>query len=129
MGGRGANSGLSKGKNPYGSQYHTLLQSGNIKFVTKNSRESETLMETMTPGRVYVTVGGNELISIVYFDSENKRVKQIDLNHTHAGTSPHTHHGYEHNENDSTKGAASLTTEEKAMVDRVTKLWEDYLNG
>ena len=129
MGGRGASSGLSKGKNPYGSQYHTLLQSGNIKFVTKNSRGSETLMETMTQGRVYVTVGGNDLLSIIYFDTENKRAKQIDLDHMHAGMVPHTHHGYEHNENDSAKGAANLTSEEWAMVDRITKLWNDYLNG
>lgn len=129
MGGRGASSGTSAGGNPYGSQYHTLLQVGNIKFVEKNSRDSETMMETMTPGRVYVTVGGDELISIVYFDTENKRMKQIDLNHPHAGMKPHTHHGYLHNENDSAKGAANLTTEERAMVDRVQKLWDNYSNG
>ncbi len=56
-------------------------------------------------------------------------MKQIDLDHVHAGMVPHTHHGYEHNENDSAKGAANLTSEEWAMVDRITKLWNDYLNG
>ena len=52
MGGRGASSGLSDKGNNYGSQYTTILKSGNIKFVSKNSRDSETLMETMTRGRV-----------------------------------------------------------------------------
>lgn len=41
----------------YGSQYHTVLADGNIKFVEKNDRTSESLMETMTKGRVYVEVG------------------------------------------------------------------------
>lgn len=36
---------------------------------------------------------------------------------------PHTHHGYLHNEKDSAKGAANLTTEEKQMVERVKKAW------
>ena len=75
MGGRGASSGISDKGNPYGSQYHTVYQDGNIKFVKKNNRDSETLMETMTKGRVYVTVGGDDLLSITYFDKENKRNK------------------------------------------------------
>ena len=77
MGGRGASSGFSTDKNgnpknEYGSQYHTLLEHENIKFVTKNTRNSETLMETMTPGRVYAEVGGNDLLRIVFFDENNK---------------------------------------------------------
>ena len=133
MGGRGASSGTSKYGNPYGSQYRAVMDGdkplvdGNIKFVRKNSRDSEPPMETMTDGRVYVQVGGDELVKVVYFDNENKRVKTIDLNHTHDGKAPHTHHGYEHNENDAIKGYANLTTEERAMVDRVVTIWEDYL--
>ena len=128
MGGRGSSSGMSNAGNAYGSQYHTLLKSGNIKFVQKNSRESETLMETMTRGRVYVTVGGeNELQAIKYFDNENKRSKQIDLNHPHKKMDEHTHHGYYHAENDSSKGAANLTAEERKMVDRVRSIWHNYL--
>lgn len=50
MGGRGASSGMSDHGNKYGSQYKALFQSGNIKFVQKNSRTAETLMETMTKG-------------------------------------------------------------------------------
>lgn len=132
MGGRGSSSGMSKDKhgnpkNPYGTQYHTLFQSGNIKFVQKNARTSENLMETMTPGRVYVTVGGNELQNITYFDQENKRTKVINLNHPHKGEQPHVHHGYYHNENDGTKGATRLNSKEKQMVDRVIKLWNNHL--
>lgn len=129
MGGRGASSGTSAKGNAYGSQYHAVYQSGNIKFVTKNARDSETLMETMTRGRVYVHVEGGDIKSIVYFDNDNKRSKQIDLDHVHKGGSPHTHHGYYHNENDSAKGAAKLTTEEVEMVDRVHSLWDNRKRG
>ena len=110
----------------YGSQYHSLLTVGNIKFVKKNNGAEETLMETMTRGRVYATVGhGEKIQSIVYFDNENKRSKQIDIQHVHKNPSsgekliPHVHHGYEHNEHDGKSGAAHLTKQEKAMVDRV----------
>lgn len=127
MGGRGASSGVSKAGNKYESQYRTLHQSGNIKFVEKVDRNSETLMETMTKGRVYVHVGGETLKSIVYFDNDNKRIKQIDIDSPHrpyfSGT--HTHHGYYHSENDSAKGAAKPTTEEIKMVDRVKAIWEN----
>ena len=127
MGGRGSSSGMSAKGNPYGSQYHTVLESGNIKFVTKNERDSETLMETMTKGRVYVSVGGDQLLSVTYFDTENKRTKVIDLSHPHKGQQPHVHHGYLHNENDGPKGAANLTPKEKRMVERVRKLWYNHI--
>ena len=123
MGGRGSSSGVSDYGNKYGSQYKTVLKEGNIKFVQKNSRTSETLTETATKGRVYVTVGGNDLLQIIYFDRNLKRSKTIDLSHTHDGKSPHTHHGYNHNENDSVKGYANLTTKEKRMVEQVKKIW------
>lgn len=127
MGGRGASSGISDKGNKYGTQYHTILQSGNIKFITKNNREVETLMETLTKGRVYVTVGGNDLLKVTYFDNKNKRSKTIDLDHPHKGQKPHTHHGYNHNEYDSKRGASNLTPEEKRMVDKVIKIWDNYL--
>ena len=65
FGGRGASSGISDKGNEYGSQYHTVLESKNIKFVSKNKRTSETLMETMTKGRIYVEVGGEDLLRII----------------------------------------------------------------
>ncbi|MCD8376754.1 MAG: hypothetical protein LUD69_07400 [Oscillospiraceae bacterium] len=113
-----------KGKS-YGSEYRTLLKSGNIKFVRYNDSESaKTPMETMSRGRVYVTVNSEDkLVAITYYDNTNKRTKQIDLKKPHQGVSPHTHHGYEHNENDSQKGFSNLTTDEKKMVERVQKIW------
>ena len=127
MGGRGASSGTSRVGNPYGSQYRSVLTAGNVKFVSKDSRQSEPLMETMTKGRVYAHVEGDDIKSIVYFDKENRRAKQIDLSHPHRPyfSGEHTHHGYLHNEEDSRKGAARLTSEEEAMVDRVRKLWNN----
>lgn len=115
-------------QNAYGTQYKSLFTHGNIKFVTKVDRNSETLMETMTNGRVYVTVGGEALLSIIYFDTNNKRVKTIDLSHSHKGMSKHVHHGYLHNENDGPKGATNLNDKERAMVDLVERLWYNYLN-
>lgn len=129
MGGRGASSGTSKAGNKYGSQYHSLLTVGNVKFVSKNSRNSETMMETMTRGRVYAHVEGDKIKSIVYFDNKNKRSKQIDLDHVHAGTVPHTHRGYFHNEGNPVKKFSNLSPDEKEMVDRVTKLWENHRRG
>lgn len=121
MGGRGASSGTSRAGNPYGSQYHSVMTVGNVKFVSKNSRQSEPLMETMTRGRVYAHVEGNDLKSIVYFDNEGKRSKQIDMDHAHLGVSPHAHDGYYHSE-----FRKNLTTEERSMVDSVVSAWEDY---
>ena len=43
MGGRGASSGLSERGNPYGSQYHTVLEHENIKFVTNSIKNYEPL--------------------------------------------------------------------------------------
>ena len=119
MGGRGASSGISKFGNPYGSQYHALLTVGNIKFVSKNVRQSEPLMETMTRGRVYAHVEGDDLKSIVYFDNDGRRSKQIDMDHAHLGVAPHAHDGYYHSE-----FRKNLKNEERAMFDWVVDSWE-----
>lgn len=124
MGGRGASSGISVSGKPYGSEFRALLKDGNIKFSKANNGSATAPLETMTRGRVYVTVNAaDELKFISYYDNQNKRTKTIDLTKPHKGVLPHTHHGYEHFENDSKKGFANLTTEEKAMVARVRKLW------
>ena len=134
MGGRCSSSGRSvdksgNPKNKYGSQYHTVLKDGNIKFVEANSRDSEPLLETMTSGRVYVTVGGDDLLRISYHDTSNKRTKTIELDHPHNGKRPHVHHGYYHNENDGPKGGTGLNDKEKKMVERVKRIWYHYLNS
>lgn len=129
MGGRGASSGISEKGKAYGSEYRTLLKDGNVKFVKYlDSNSAKTPQETMTKGRVYATVNSvGEITAITYYDAQNRRTKQIDLIKPHAGFSPHTHHGYEHNENDSAKGFANLTTEEKKMVAFVKKAWYNRL--
>lgn len=47
---------MSDKDHKYGTDYKSLLKVGNIKFLTKNRVDAETLMETMTPNRVYVMV-------------------------------------------------------------------------
>ena len=125
MGGRGASSGVSEKGKPYGSEYTTVLKSGNIMFVVPNEGSTTAPMETMTKGRVYVTINADKNVPamITYYDRQNKRFKQIDLTHEHKAMKPHTHHGYFHNENDSKKGAANLTVKERKMVDRINNLW------
>ena len=125
MGGRGASSGVNDKGKPYGSEYTLLHQSGNIKFVKSNSGSAKTPMETMTKGRVYVTVNEQNVIkSITYHDKHNKRFKQIDINgnaHIIDGkkTLPHTHKGYFHNE----KGDYNISDKEQKMIDRVKTTW------
>ena len=125
MGGRGASSGVSDKGKKYGTEYRSLFTSGNIKFIEKTSHNSE-MFETRTRGRVYVEIGakGNPK-TIYYFDNSNKKSKSIDLSREHAGIKPHTHHGY-WRDGDGKKGASKLTPKEKKMVERVTKLWDEY---
>lgn len=123
MGGRGAASGISKDGNQYGTQYHTLLQDGNIKFVSKTTRQSETLMETMTPGRVYVHVGGNTLLRIISFDETNKRDHVIEFDK--RTNTWHAHNGYFHTEKGKSKHEP-LSAEDKKMLEKVQKLWHNH---
>lgn len=129
MGGRGASSGISDKGKTYGTEYTTLYQSGNIKFVRYNGGSAKTPMETMTQGRVYVTVNERGAVkNITYYDRENKRYKQIDLGHTHIvdgkPEDPHTHKGYWHDEN----GTYRLSAKEKKIIERVIRIWYYYIN-
>ena len=80
MGGRGASSGISANGKPYGSEYKSVLTSGNIKFVSPTDGHVKAPLETMTSGRIYVTIGsdGNPRY-ISYYDKRNKKHKQIDI--------------------------------------------------
>lgn len=130
MGGRGASSGVSVKGKPYGSEYHTVLKDGNIKFVKANDGSATAPLETMTRGRVYVTVNESDQLKFIsYYDTSNRRVKQIDLDKPHKGVSPHTHHGYNHSENDSAKGFANLTTEEKKLLEKINRIWHNRRNN
>lgn len=125
MGGRGARFGVSKNGKPYGTEFYTVLQKGKIKFVKSVTGNAKAPMETMTKGRIYVTVNEkNELKYITFFDRQNKRRRQIDLignPHTIDGERiiPHVHKGYIHNEN----GDRKLTKKEQMIVERVKKTW------
>lgn len=125
MGGRGASSGIADNGKKYGTEYETLYKISNIKFVRyKDSNSAKAPMETMTKGRIYVTVNErNELSNITYYNNDNKRKKQIDLLHIHKEMKPHTHHGYFHNENDGVKGATRVTKAEQKMIDTVIDIW------
>ena len=71
---------MSDSGKPYGSEYKTLYQSGNIKFVKSYSGSAKTPMETMTKGRIYATVNAQgQVKAITYYDKHNKRYKQIDI--------------------------------------------------
>lgn len=123
MGSRGASSGISDNGKLYGTEYKSILKVGNIKFVQQvEPTSSKTPMETMTKGRVYVLINNSGVPSnIVYFDTVNKRSKQIDLKHKHNGKQLHTHVGYVHDE----KGTRGLLPKEKRMVDRVMHIWNN----
>lgn len=114
----------SSGK-PYGTEYKSLYKAGNIKFIQYVGASNSTAPRiTQTKGRVYVTINGEgKPAYITYFNNDLKRSKNIDLLHVHAEMMPHTHHGYNHNENDGKKGAANLTPKEKKMVARILDLW------
>ena len=124
MGGRGASSGISAKGKSYGSEYITLYQSGNIKFIRPTSGSTTPPMETMTKGRVYVTIDPKgRPKSVVYYDKHNKRYKQVYIDHVHfvdgKSTQPHTHKGYIHNE----KGDYIPSEKERNLVERVLKTW------
>ena len=82
--------------------------------------------ETMTRGRVYVTVENDEktLLHITYFDNDLKRKKQIDLAHDHKGIMSHTHVGYDHDEG----GTRGVNEKEKLVIDKVLKAWKNKGN-
>lgn len=126
MGGRGSSSGESVTGKLYGSEYKSLVTYGNIKFVVPIEKNTTAPMETMTKNRVYVTLdkeGNPKCIS--YYDKDNKRKKQIDLDKPHRGMLPHAHHGYIHNENDNVKGAAKLNLKEENLVSIVNNVWRE----
>lgn len=125
MGGRGAASGTSDKEKKYGTEFSSLHEVSNIKFVRFNeSKSAKSPQETITMGRIYVTINKNDTpVSITYFDNSGKRNKTIDLTHSHDGKQPHVHHGYEHSE----YGTTGLSVKERKMVDFITKIWNNKI--
>ena len=118
MGSRGAASGA--GKHPYGSEYKTVLQDGNIKFVKyRLADNAKAPLETQTKGRVYVTVNSEDKPAYIsYYDTQGKRPKTIDLLRPHDNKLPHIHDEYSHGGN-----ARGLTDKEKKLVEKVRQTW------
>ena len=84
MGGRGSASGMSDKGKLYGTEYETLYQAGNIKYVRYKDGSTTAPMETMTKNRIYATIDyKGDVKHISFYDKENKRYKQIDLDHYH----------------------------------------------
>lgn len=126
FGGRGASSGKSEKGHLYGTDYRTILKSGNIKFLEKAREDAEELTETMTKGRIYVTLNTkNNPASIYYFNNELKRIKRIDITQSHLKMKPHTHHFEEQSYMNGNKGASKLTRKEIIMVERVINIWKN----
>lgn len=76
MGGRGSSSGISASGKKYGTEYTTLYQSGNIKFVRYNNGSATAPMETMSKNRIYATIDYNGNVKYIsFYDKENKRYK------------------------------------------------------
>lgn len=122
MGGRGSSSGISDKGNEYGSEFRSLMKVSNIKFIKYNdATNAKDPLETMTKGRVYVTVNGDgDLSTINYYGRDGKRVKAINLTHDHGKIKGvHAHEGYYHDEN----GTRRLMPQEKELVEFVKKIW------
>lgn len=79
-------------------------------------------METMTDGRIYVQVGGDDMLRIVQFDKDNKRNKTIEKNKRMGEW--HVHRGYNHTEYSNDEHEA-LTDKDKTLIDKITKLWNN----
>ena len=122
MGGRGSSNGMSNKGKPYGGQYHSLYEYENVKFVTNIGKNYEPLMETRTEGRVYVQVGGNDIIRIVFMDGQNKRNKVIEQDK--RSKEWHVHHGYFHTEN-SEKEHEPLSARDRQYLEKIKRIWHN----
>lgn len=121
-GGRGASSGMSEKGKPYGSEFRMLLKAGNVKFVKQNAAlNAKDPLETMTKGRIYATINDEGKINAIsYYGADGKRIKTINLLHSHEQfKGEHTHIGYYHDEG----GTRNLTNDEKKLVAFVKKAW------
>ena len=148
MGGRGASSGVQYKKDgqlfKYGDEYGSLYEFENVKFVYNKVRPTATApIETMTPGRVYVTLAkeqdektGKYKLGkpkyITFFD-EKKRVLQYDIDgHLHkinkkkirkypegSLNNSHSHTGYDHNK----KSLQMLNKEQRSYVAKIMMEW------
>ena len=159
MGGRGASSGKRYSRNGteynYGDEYGSVHTAGNIKFVYNKQNVSVTApTETMTEGRVYVTLDrdideNNGVITlgkpkyITFFEDGKLRTLQYDIDgHWHPSKAQkkamkkqktkgglsrnqHSHTGYHHDK----KSATLLTPKERSYVAQVLQEWRKNVRG
>jgi hypothetical protein len=122
MGGRGAASGKSAQGHDYGTEFKTLLEVDNIKFVQYiHTENAKTPLETMSAdkNRVYALINKfNFIKSITFYDKSGKLQRQIDLDHSHRGQNPHVHVGYEHSPE-----TVPLNKNDEEYIAKVRKLW------
>jgi hypothetical protein len=126
MGGRGAASGVSVKGYEYGSEFKCLLKADNIKFVQYQiAIPAKAPLETMSAGRnrVYVLVKSankEPLKSIVFYNKQGLRRRQIDLDHDHDKMQPHVHIW-----RDNTKSTVPLTKSDVAYIEKVRRIWKN----
>ena len=111
----------------YGDEYRTIkhfkVDGYDIKAIVHNFKnEADKPLETATPNRVYVTFKhnkeGEDIKSIIYYDEQGRRSKQIDFGHSHKGAKDgHIHIGYEHNEDN----WEPLTDKDRQFVAKIKK--------
>ena len=110
-------------RNAYGTQYKILLEYENIKFVTNAGKNYEALMETMTNGRTYVQIGGEEILRIVQMDENNRRNRVIEFDKKNKQW--HVHQGYLHSEN-SENQHDPLSISDVRLLEKVKKIWHNH---
>lgn len=153
MGGRGASSGKRYFRNGteynYGDEYGSVHTYGNVKFVYNKQNVSVTApTETMTDGRVYVTLGrkinkkdGAITLEkpkyITFFQDGKLRTLQYDIDgHWHGSEKElstkkgklqksHRHTGYNHDK----KSATLLNREERKIVADIMWEWRRNVRG
>ena len=126
MGGRGSRFGHNTKGVPYGKEFKSVLQSGNIKFIKHNNGSATAPMETQTKGRIYTIINAQNKIKSIAFYRNGKRYKQIDVTgkpHFIDGNAvlPHTHFGYVHSEN----GTDYPTEEENKIIAKAKRIWKN----
>lgn len=120
MGGRGARSGISKYK--YGTEYYSIGQIDNVKFIRQRKGSLRLPLETRNNNRIYFLLGNDDrLKKIGFYDSEGKQTVRIDvLGKSHKGVkTPHAHDAY-YDENGFVKfsDARNLSNKEKLIYNK-----------
>lgn len=128
LGGRGSASGISDKGRKYGTEYSTLLRSGNIKFIKYDLKKSATSPYETRPNnhRIYVTINNkNEPKYITMYKNDGRRLAQVDISgraHYQDGKkyeTPHIHVGYEH-QGSYVRG---LNFWEKGLLSKIRTIW------